>query len=150
MNTIVRLDPFNEFRRLASLFEEGAPNVNLTSPRLMPIDVFEDNGTFVVRASVPGIRPDELEVVVEKDILTLRGEHRNEIKKEDSKFYRQEVNYGAFSRSIRLPETVNVKKAEAMHEDGVVTVRFPFMEEVKPKALTIPVRKAKELPAEKN
>ena len=150
MNTIVRLDPFNEIRRLASLFEDTIPEVNQNATRLMPIDVFEDGGAFVVRASVPGIRPEELEVMVEKDILTLRGEHRTETKKEEAKVYRQEVSYGAFSRSIRLPENVDVKKAEATHEHGLVSIRFPFLAEVKPKALTIPVKKAKEAVADKN
>ena len=141
MNTIVRLDPLNEFRRLANMFEDWVPELTSNTPKLMPIDLFEDKGCFVVRASVPGIKPEELEIKVEKDILTLRGEHRNETKVEDSKFYRQEVTYGAFSRSIRLPDSVDVNKAEATNEHGLVTVRFPMREEVKPKALTIPVKK---------
>lgn len=138
MKTIVRLDPFQELRRISQLWEE--PSLAANTTQLIPLDVFDDSENFFVRASVPGIEPSELEVTIEKDILTLRGEHKTVNTAENTKFYRQEVSYGAFTRSIWLPDTVDTEQAVATHENGVVTVRFPHREEVKPKALTIQVK----------
>lgn len=137
MKTVVRFDPFNELRRFSQLWDETQ-----TAPQsqLIPVDLFDDGDNFFVRASVPGIAPDALEVTIEKDVLTLRGEHATTTTVEGTKFYRQEVGYGMFTRSVRLPDTIDSEHAVATHENGVVTVRFPHRDEVKPRALTIQVK----------
>ncbi len=145
MKTIVRLDPFSDFRRLSSLLE--GPRAT-EAPALLPLDVIETEGELVVRASIPGIRPDELQISVEENVLTLRGEHRAITHGGDAKVYRQELRYGAFTRSLRLPDTVNTEAAEATHEHGIVTVTFPYLAEVKPKSITIPLRPVTEGPTQ--
>ncbi len=101
---------------------------------------------LVVRASVPGIKPEDLQITVEDHVLTLRGEHRSEHVTEDAKIYRQEVAVGSFARSIRLPETVNPDQAQAVHENGLVTIRIPKVEEAKPRTIQVPVTRPTDAP----
>lgn len=149
MKTIVRMDPFAELRRVAQLMDNSwlTPTEAPSNHSLLPLDVVEEPTEFVIRASVPGIKPEELSVTVEEGVLTLRGEHREQIVTEEAKVYRRELTYGSFTRSIRLPENVQLEKASATHEHGVLTLRLPKMEEPKPTAFTIPVTQAVEAPS---
>jgi HSP20 family protein len=97
----------------------------------LPVDIFEKDNNLVVRAAVPGIEPKDLDVSIEQNILTIRGETRShfETDEKDTKVYRREVSYGAFSRSIRLPETLSFDKADAEFKNGFVTITIPKPEQ---------------------
>lgn len=146
MKTVVRVNPISEIRAMDEMFERLFGRTPIASPTAtnLPLDIFERDGKFIVRASVPGISPENLDVQVEDNVLTIRGEISHEYEGEDVKVYRREVSYGSFARSIRLPENLNFEKVDAEFSNGLVTISIPRLEEVKPKALKVNVRPVKE------
>ncbi len=138
MHNIIAFNPMEDVRRFEEsfnrLFAAPAPTSNN-----IPVDVTEQDGKVSIRAAVPGISPEELEVTVEKNVLTIKGEHRREELSEDGKVFRRENTYGVFQRSIRLSENLNTDGIEATFRHGMVTITIPRKEEEKPKALRIPV-----------
>ena len=84
------------------------------------------NGHLVVRANVPGIKPEEIEIKVENDVLTISGEHEETTEETDKTFVRRERRYGAFSRSMPLPRGVDPKKIDAKTNDGVLEATTPL------------------------
>lgn len=146
MKTVVRVNPGSEFRAIDEVFERLFGRTPISSPAAttIPIDIFEREGNFVVRASVPGISPENLDVQVEDNVLTIRGEIKHEYANEDVKVYRREVSYGVFARSLRLPENLNIEAIDAGFSNGLVTISIPRAEEVKPKALKVNVRTVNE------
>jgi HSP20 family protein len=102
-----------------------------------PIDLSETEDTVSVKAVLPGIKPEDVDISVSEGVLTVKGESRFEQKSERENYYRQEIRYGAFSRSIPLPSRVNHEQAEAEFKDGVLTVTLPKTEEVRPKQIKI-------------
>ena len=105
----------------------------------LPLDVTEAGENLIIRAAVPGIDPNELQVQVEQNVLTIRGEFKAETS-EDEKVYRREISYGTFARSLRLPDGYDVDKIDAEFKNGVVTIRVPKSEQQKPKTIQINVR----------
>ena len=93
------------------------------------IDVVRDDGHLVVRADLPGIKPEEVKIEVEDDILTISGEHEERTEGKDYGYVRRERRYGSFSRSVALPGGVDAKKIEASTRDGVVEVTVPLPKE---------------------
>lgn len=104
------------------------------------IDIWEKDNNLFIRASMPGIDPKNIEVSIEDYVLNLSGEVEEVQESEGTEWLRREVRRGAFSRSIRLPENVNLKKVEAKFQNGMVTISIPRKEEVKVKTLKIPVQ----------
>ncbi|HTW42627.1 MAG TPA: Hsp20/alpha crystallin family protein [Solirubrobacteraceae bacterium] len=90
------------------------------------IDVERDNGNLVIRADVPGLKPEEVKIEVEDDILTVSGEHEDTKEKKDKHFLRRERRYGSFRRSMALPAGVDAKAIKASTHDGVVEVTIPL------------------------
>lgn len=146
MKTVLRVNPGSELRTMDEMFERLFGRTPIASPTAtsLPIDIFEREGKFIVRASVPGIAPENLDVQVEDNVLTIRGEVKHEYESEDVKVYRREVSFGAFARSIRLPENLNIEAVDAEFSNGFVTISIPRVEEVKPKALKVNVRTVNE------
>ncbi|MDH4387412.1 MAG: Hsp20/alpha crystallin family protein [Fimbriimonas sp.] len=140
MHNIIAFNPLEDVRRFEESFNRlfSAPAPAPTSNNI-PIDVTEQDGKVMIRAAVPGIAPEELEVTVEKNVLTIKGEHRHDELSEDGKVFRRENIYGVFQRSIRLAENLNTDGIAATFRHGMVTVTIPRKEEEKPKALRIPV-----------
>ena len=139
------LSPFTPFREMLTLreamdrlfdesFVRGATSANGYG---LALDVQQDNDNYVVRANVPGLRPEDLQIEVVDNTVTVRGEVKSERKEEKDNYLLQERRYGQFSRSISLPTSVNAARAEATIEQGVLTLRVPKAEEAKPKAITI-------------
>ncbi len=90
-----------------------------------PIDLSETDSEIVVRAAVPGLKPEDLEVSVDDGLLTIRGETREEKKEEGARYYYRELRWGRFERSVRLPAPVDAGRAEAKLEHGILTIRLP-------------------------
>jgi HSP20 family protein len=156
MRTLVNLNPHNEFRAMEEALERlfGSPvrPANPTGTNALPLDIIEREGKLIVRASIPGVHPNELDVQVEANVLTIRGESRHE-SEENEKVYRREITTGRFARSIRLPEGLDLNAVDAEFRNGVVTITLPRIVEEKPKALKVNVRTAEpalEAPAENN
>jgi HSP20 family protein len=101
------------------------------------VDVIRDDGTIIVRADLPGIKPDEVKVTVDDDVLTVSGEHSSESEEEKGDYMRRERRYGSFSRSMSLPAEVRAEDIESTTEDGVLEVRIPMPEAERAKPVEI-------------
>ncbi|MGA2453139.1 MAG: Hsp20/alpha crystallin family protein [Solirubrobacteraceae bacterium] len=136
---LTRWEPFAELGELRSRFDRMFEELAEGRERAwMPaVDVERDNGNLVVRADVPGIKPEEVKIEVEDDILTVSGQHEERKEEKDKHFLRRERRYGSFSRSMALPSGVDAKKIKAKTHDGVVEVTIPLPKEAKKEAVTI-------------
>jgi len=94
----------------------------------------------VVSAPVPGIKPEEVEITITGNTLTIKGETKAEEREEQGNYLRQEVRYGVFQRSMELPVEVQADKAEAIFENGMLKLTMPKSEQVKPKSIKINVK----------
>jgi HSP20 family protein len=101
------------------------------------IDVVRDNGNLVLRADVPGIKPEEIKVEVEDGVLTVSGEHEQSDETKDADYVRRERSYGSFSRSLVLPSGVDAGAIKATTRDGVVEVTVPLPPEASKEKVTI-------------
>lgn len=138
-------DPANEIRRMNEMMERVfGQRFNGSEGALaeVPVDVYEKDNALLIRAVVPGVKPEELNVAIEEDVLTIRGEHRAESQSEHAQVHRQEISYGSFSRSLRLPNDLDLNAVSADFQNGVVTITLPRRENAKPSAIQIPVRSA--------
>jgi len=99
--------------------------------------MFQTDDNIVVKASVPGIKPDDLNISISGDVLTIRGEIKEDEEIKNSNVHIRERRFGSFSRSIALPTHVVPDKAEADFKDGVLCLTLPKAEEVKPKTITV-------------
>jgi len=104
------------------------------------VDMYQTKDDIVVKAALPGLKPDEIEISVTGDILTLKGELKDEEKIEEGNYLRKERYFGQFVRELSLPTLVNSDKAKAEFEHGVLTLRLPKAEAAKPKSITIKSR----------
>lgn len=105
------------------------------------VDVFEKKDKFVVKAELPGMKEEDIDVSVVGDTLSIKGEKKTETEIEEEDYYRCERNYGSFYRSIPLPSTVDADKIEASFEDGVLEVALPKSAKVKPKKIAVSAKK---------
>lgn len=113
----------------------------LTAGYGVALDVQTDKDEYVLRANVPGLKPEDLHVEVVDNTVTIHGEIKEESKTEQDNFLLQERRYGQFSRSVTLPTPLDPGKAEATIENGVLVLRLPKAEEAKPKMITVKARK---------
>jgi HSP20 family protein len=144
MKTLVRWDPFSEFRGLRRAMDRGVfefygPTVwrNAETSLTFPVDLSETDGQVVVKAALPGIQPEDVDISVIDGVLTIEGETKSEEKSEAENYHRREIRYGAFSRAITLPTEVDDARAEAEFRDGVLTVTLPKAEEARPKQIKV-------------
>ncbi len=123
------------FRPLRWVDEEAAGEGQ--APRL---DVVERNNEFVVKAELPGVKKEDIDVSVENGVLTINAETRSETEeKEGDRVIRQERRYGKYVRSLRLGKAVDEKKVKASYRDGILELILPKAEEVKPKKISVDV-----------
>ncbi len=150
MSTVVRWNPmreasdlFNEFDRVleSPLYRArwGMPmrTNDVVGSWSLALDVAEKGDAFIVKASLPGINPEDLNVTLEDNVLTVQGEIRENDDIEEETYHIRERRYGSFSRSLRFPVPVNANEIEAAYENGVLTLTVPKAEEVKPKRIEI-------------
>ena len=105
-----------------------------------PVDIYSTGAhELVIKAEVPGMNKDEIDITVENFTLTIRGEKKTEQTVKDDQFHRVERSYGTFTRSFALPHTVDANKVEAEYKDGVLTIKLPQREEAKPKQIKVNV-----------
>ena len=128
---LIRWDPFAELTELRSRFDRmlddlGDGHAREWSPA---VDLIRDNGHLVLRADVPGIKPEEISIEIDHGVLSLSGKHEETEEKTDERIVRRERRYGAFSRRIPLPEGVDPKKIKAVTRDGVLELTIPLPKE---------------------
>ena len=143
--SISRFEPFRtnslqeQISRLFNeAFERSADESSITT-WAPAVDIFETEQELVVKADLPDIKPEELDIRVENNILTIRGERKFEKKVNESNYLRVERAYGSFSRSFSLANTVNSEAIKAEYKDGVLTLTVPKREEAKPKQIKVNV-----------
>ena len=141
-----RWDPFRDLRQMedtmnrlwrrfgdSPIYREGAEDWNIL------IDVIQKEDEIEVKASIPGISPDDIDVSIEDNVLTMRAEKTEETEDKDTSYLVRERRFGSFYRALRLPETVDADKIESHYENGVLTITMPKAEEKKKKQIQVKV-----------
>ena len=146
MSNLIRWDPFGDRLTLGNgmdrLFDESftRPGFGWIAPLSaanFAIDMYETKNDVMVRAALPGVKPEQVEVTITGDALTIRGESKDENEIKEENYVRKERRYGSFSRCVTLPSGVKADKAEATFENGVLTLKIPKTEEAKPKTIKV-------------
>jgi HSP20 family protein len=144
--TLVRFQPFvDDFQTLQErfnrIFQDSALSqigsdeaMGSWTPRC---DIYEEGDNIVVKAEVPGLDRNDIDVQVENNILTLRGERKREKEVKSENLFRTERFYGTFTRSFTLPVTVDTEKIRAEYKDGVLLLTMPKVEEAKPRRIKV-------------
>jgi len=137
--TLTHWEPFADLADIRSRFDRMLSDLGDGRERdwTPAIDVTRDNGNLVVRADVPGIEPDEIQIQVVDDTLTLSGKHEESTEEKDKGYVRRERRYGAFSRSMPLPAGVDPKKIKASTKDGVLQVTIALPKDAAKEPVTI-------------
>jgi len=141
MSNLIRWNPFwDRFDEMDKIFSELVPMAPRAAARngFMPaIDMYEDDENVIVETQLAGVDPEKVDVSIENDVLTIRGEGEKKSEVEDKNYYRKEIHRGSFYRSIPLPTHVVGEKASATAEDGVLKISVPKAPEAKPKKIEI-------------
>jgi len=148
MSSIIRWQPFEDLVSLRDamdrLFEESfiRPRAWLAPFESgLAVDVYETEDNVVVEAAIPGVKPEDIEVSLTGDVLTIKGETKAEKEVKEPNYLRRERRYGSFCRSISLPSGLKGDKAEAEFEHGVLKLTIPKAEEIKPKVIEVKTKK---------
>jgi len=144
---IVRWDPFKDFMtlrdRMNKMFEDmvalskGEEKDMMSSSWIPSVDIYETENEVVLSAEVPGINEKEIELKVEDDNLTIKGERKFEKETKEENYHRIERSYGSFFRSFSLPGYVDQDKIEAEYDNGVLKIHMPKKPELKPRKVRI-------------
>ena len=146
MSTLIRWDPFREVQTFRQMMDRMMDESFVGAPRFWPqtgdgfplaLDVAEDQDKYIVKASVPGVDPGNVEITLSDNILTIKGETQQEKDIDEKNYQIRERRYGSFTRSVALPAGVDADKVEAIHEHGVLTLHLPKSEAVKPKKIAV-------------
>ena len=145
--TITRFDPFREFTTLQDRMNRLFGDVYLRDEDVLqrgnwvpPVDIYETEGRdLVIKAELPDMTREQIEVTVENNTLTLKGTKNPPADIKEEQFRRSERHYGAFVRSFMLPNTVDASKVAAEYRNGVLTVKLPYREEAKPRTINVEV-----------
>jgi HSP20 family protein len=140
-------DSLNSLRRLNSMLDDAfsawpfqsQENGALTSSWLPATDVFEDKDAVKIVAEVPGVRPEDVKISLENNLLTIRGEKRQQAEEKTERVHRYERTYGTFERAFSLPTTVDPEKIAASYADGILTVTIPKAERARPREIPVKV-----------
>ena len=133
MNTLVKT-----FRPTPNLFDSFFSDVdffadNRISSTIPAVNVKEDTNEFTIELAAPGLKKEDFKINVDEKLLTISTEKKEETEEKKESYTRKEFSYSSFSRSFRLPKTVDIEKVEATHENGVLYLHLPKKEEAKPK-----------------
>ncbi len=149
MSNLVPWEPFREMMSLREamnqLFEQSVLRPgSYTSEGAglgAPVDVYETDNNVVLKAAVPGMKPEDLDVTITGEVLTIKGELKPEESSGKRNYIRQERQYGAFCRQLTLPTAIDANRVTATFENGILTLEMPKREEVKPKSVKITAKK---------
>lgn len=147
---LTRWDPASEINAMRNamdrIFEQSfgrfpafrSPSEEL-GPSSVGLDVIENGDHYLVKAALPGVAPDDVDINIDDDVLTISGEfkHKDEDKDESNNYIRRELRYGSFQRQLRLPPTVDADHAKASFEHGMLTLTLPKKPEARSRSLKI-------------
>ena len=146
MSNLIRFEPMREMLSLREamnqLFDDSFTRpLGMSAGSALPaVDLYQDNDNVFVKASLPGVKPDDVQISVNADVLTLRGEFNQETEQKEVTYHIREQRSGSFERALRLPTDVQTDKAKAEFENGILTITLPKAETVKPKSISIKVK----------
>ncbi len=145
--TLVRWDPWEEFRSIRRAMDRLWDElVGRREPAVVeeaftfPVDIYETDDSLVVKAVLPGLRPEDVEISVQGDLLTIKGQMKREEKVERENYHRREIRYGSCIRTLTLPVAVDADKSEAAFENGILTVTLPKAPEARAKTIKVKAR----------
>ena len=148
MANLARWDPFNDMISLREAMDQLLENALIgfgptaggqrsSTSFAFPVDVSENDDSYVVKASLPGIKPEDLDVTVRDNTLTITGEMRAEQENKDERYHLRERRWGSFTRSIALPAGVDANNVQAEYENGILTLTLPKSQEARPKRISV-------------
>lgn len=146
MSNLTRWEPVREMMTLREamdrLFDDAFTRpISLSGGSALPaIDLYQNANEVVVKASLPGLKAEDVQISVTADVLTLRGEFKQDNEQKEKTYHIREHRYGSFERSLALPTDVQTDKAQANFENGILTITLPKAEAVKPKTISIKAR----------
>jgi HSP20 family protein len=147
MTRLVRWNPYREMSELINAVDRLVDSRSMM-PRMawrtssdwdwnIALDVSEDEDQYVVKASLPGINPDDLDISIESNMITIKGEVKEESESDSRRYHLRERRFGSFCRSFSLPNSVDADSIDATYEDGVLTLSLPKVEEAKAKRIEV-------------
>jgi HSP20 family protein len=142
-----RWDPFRELHRMEDTvnrlwrgYSGGLfGDVDGAESWVVPLDVTQKDDSIIVHASMPGVNPDDIDLSIENNVLTIRGKTKNEKEHKEGDYLMRERRSGTFYRALRLPDSLDTDHARPVYENGVLTIAFPRMESKKAKQLKVHV-----------
>ncbi len=143
MSSLIRWEPFREVIRMRDIMDRlvdeafTRPLGSLALYDVPAVDMYQTDDEVIVKATLPGVSPNDINISVTGDVLTIRGEVKEEKEVKEANYHLRERRFGSFSRSLPLPTAVVADKAKAEFENGVLTLTLPKAEEVKPKTITV-------------
>ncbi len=144
MTNLTRWDPFGDMRTtMDRLFDEGFSRPWRLVPATtevestFPVEVSETDEALEVKASLPGINPDDVDVTITNDVLTIKAAHEEKTAEKKKDFYRREIRYGSFHRALSLPVSIDADKAEASFDNGILQLKLPKAEALRPKQIKV-------------
>lgn len=146
MSNLTRWEPMREMMTLREamdqLFNDAFTRpISMGSVAASPaVDLYQTRDEVVVKAALPGLKADEVQISITEDVLSLRGEFKQETEQKEATYHLREQRYGSFERVLRLPTAVQTDKARAEFENGILTITLPKAEAVKPKSIAIKVK----------
>jgi len=146
-----RWEPFREMTSLRDAMDRLFEDSFVRPSRLLmegegretvALDMYQTDNEVVVKASLPGFKPEEVDITITGDILTIKGEHKEEKETKEKDYFYKERRYGSFSRSVRIPAEIKSEEAEAAFDNGELTLTLPKAEEAKPKQIKVKTQAA--------
>jgi HSP20 family protein len=138
--------PLTELQGINRLLDEAfrgwpfpATDGNLGGAWVPPVDVVEDKEHVRITAELPGVKPEDVKISLENNVLTIRGEKQQATEEKDERWHRYERSYGAFERTFTVPSTVDAEHISAAYDAGVLTVTLPKVERAKPREISVKV-----------
>lgn len=157
MTYITRFEPFRDLLNLQNqvsrVFQDlgrGSDELLTSGTFVPPVDIYEDEHSIALKLEIPGINEKDIDIKLENNTLTVRGERSFEKEEKEENFHRIERRYGAFARSFTLPTTVDPENVEAGYENGVLKIKLAKRAEAKPKQIKIGVGGSKTIEAGKS
>jgi len=145
-DSITRWEPLRDMvtlrEAIGHMFDDSMirPGSLASAPEGPAVDVYQTKDDVIVKATVPGISPEDIDVSITGDMLTIKGEFKQEEKVEKEQYVYQERRFGQFCRQVSLPTLVKADKAVAEYEHGVLTLKLPKVEEAKPKGIKVKIK----------
>ena len=141
--SLIKWTPFfSDFDDMDKMMESMLPTVRGNQFGFTPaVDMYEDKDNIVIETQLGGINPDKVDIAIENNVLSIKGESEKKSEVDDKNYYRKEIRRGSFYRSIPLPTKVDGEQASAVNEDGILKITVPKAPEVKPKTIKIQSKK---------